>query len=289
MSGLDKLYERFVRETPGRTEIVQLQKALELALEKNAVPLKELRLNRENWNRLFPDGTVETPVATVKLGENQFEKLQKDDRKNLLGAMYETLTKPSVVLEKETLDEKSGGFRPVNVYGKSFVREESGHKRAVESVIIFKDGKNISIGTHNKELERFVRQIKTADQTTCADSEISRVTSLVLQNGGSHVQLKGVNTQALNSKYDENVLLSTDGAALSQSEEKPVKIEVNGVERTCKKGLKEGFVNAVKMVDELSDKNKRLAEENQNLRAENEELKSRLNVKNRGKKNLMER
>ena len=147
-------------------------------------------------------------AATVKLGENQFEKLSKSDRNNLLGAMYETLSKPSIVLEKETLDEKSGEFRPVHVYGKSFVREDSNHKKAIESVIIFKDGENIAIGTHNKELGRFSRQIKTADQIIFADPEISRVTSLVLQNGGSHVQLKGINPQALNKQYDKNKLLS---------------------------------------------------------------------------------
>ena len=51
--------------------------------------------------------------------------------------MYETLTTPSLILEKETLDEKTVEFRPVNVYGKSFIREDSNHKRIVESIIIF--------------------------------------------------------------------------------------------------------------------------------------------------------
>ena len=70
------------------------------------------------------------------------------------------------------------------------------------------ESENISIGSHSKELERFTRQIKTADRIIFADSEVSRVTSLILQNGGSHVQLKGVNTQALNTRYDKSNLLS---------------------------------------------------------------------------------
>ena len=205
---MQEYYNRFAKETEGRSEEIQLQKAIELALEKSTVQLQEIRLNRENWNKLFPNGIVETPIGTVKLGENQFQKLQKSDRDNLLAAMYETLSNPAIVLEKETLDEKTGEFRPVNVYGKSFVREGSDHKKAVESVIIFKDGENISIGTHNKELGRFTRQIKTADQIIFADSEVSRVASLVLEHGGSHVQLKGINTQALNSEYDKSNLLS---------------------------------------------------------------------------------
>lgn len=182
-------YEKFEKEVANENEVVQLQKALALSLEKNVSPLKELELNRENWNKMFPYGTVKTPVGTVKLGENQFDKLRRNDRNNLLAAMYETLSNPALILEKETLDEKSGEFKPVNVYGKSFIHEDSNHKRAVESVIIFKDGENISISTHNKNIKDFVKQIKTADQIIYADSEISRVASLILQNGGSHVRL----------------------------------------------------------------------------------------------------
>lgn len=182
-------YEKFEKEAANENEVVQLQKAFALSLEKNVSPLKELELNRENWNKMFPDGTVKTPVGTVKLGENQFDKLRRNDRNNLLAAMYETLSNPALILEKETLDEKSGEFKPVNVYGKSFIHEDSNHKRAVESVIIFKDGENISISTHNKNIKDFVKQIKTADQIIYADSEISRVASLILQNGGSHVRL----------------------------------------------------------------------------------------------------
>lgn len=185
-------YEKFEKEAANENEVVQLQKAFALSLEKNVSPLKELELNRENWNKMFPDGTVKTPVGTVKLGENQFDKLRRNDRNNLLAAMYETLSNPALILEKETLDEKSGEFRPINVYGKSFIHEDSNHKRAVESVVIFKDGENISISTHNKNIKDFVKQIKTADQIIYADSEISRVASLILQNGGSHVRLHDV-------------------------------------------------------------------------------------------------
>lgn len=196
-------YEKFEKEVANENEVVQLQKALALSLEKNVSPLKELELNRENWNKMFPDGTVKTPVGTVKLGENQFDKLRRNDRNNLLAAMYETLSNPALILEKETLDEKSGEFKPVNVYGKSFIHEDSNHKRAVESVIIFKDGENISISTHNKNIKDFVKQIKTADQIIYADSEISRVASLILQNGGSHVRLHdAINNRAIREATD---------------------------------------------------------------------------------------
>ena len=218
---LSYYYDKFMKEAADETEDIQLQKALAFSLDKNVSPLIEVELNRENWSKLFPTGTLETPIGTVKLGENQFEKLQKTDRNNLLAAMYETLSNPAVILEKETLDEKTGEFRPVNVYGKSFIREDSNHKRAVESVIIFKDGENISISTHNKNIKDFVKQIKTADQIIFADSEISRVTSLILQNGGSHVRLQdAISNRVINSRYDKNNLLSIKDLQFSNADVK---------------------------------------------------------------------
>ena len=80
----------------------------------------------------------------------------------------------------------------------------------VESVVIFQDGKEISISTHNKDIGRFTRQIKTADQVIFADPEVSRVASLILKNEGSHVRLEGIdiNTQVLNEGYNKKSLLS---------------------------------------------------------------------------------
>lgn len=147
--------------------------------------------------------------------------------------MYETLSNPSIVLEKETLDEKTGEFKPVNVYGKSFVHEYTNHKRAVESVIIFKYGENISIGIHNKNIKDFVKQIKTAYQGIFADSEISRVTSLILQNGGSHVRLQdALATEPFNPNYNKDNLLSIKDLEFSDAEEAPKKEQKSSLEQS---------------------------------------------------------
>ena len=71
------------------------------------------------------------------------------------------------------------------------------------------ESENISIGSHSKELERFTRQIKTADRIIFADSEVSRVTSLILQNGGSHVRLQdAISNRVINLRYDKSNLPS---------------------------------------------------------------------------------
>lgn len=187
----------------------QIQGAFEFALNEKADVLQETELSRDNWNKYFPEGQVETPIETVKLGKNQFEKLQQTDREYLLDAVYKTLTNPSIVLEKETFDAKSEEFKPIHVYGKSFIRENSEHKKIIENIVVFKDDENISISTHNKDIGRFVKQIKTADQIIYADNEISRLASLYLNTGGSRVRLEGINTQVLNTSYNNDNFLSS--------------------------------------------------------------------------------
>ncbi len=187
----------FTKLIEKESDVENIREALQKSLEENTVPLQEIELNYENWNKFFPYGFADTPVGKIKLGENQFKKLQKLDRNNLLFALNETLKNPGIVLSKETYDEVNEEFRPVEVFGKSFIREESGNKRIVESVIIFRDGEKISIGTHNKDIKRFVKQIKTADQIVYLDEKVSRLASLFYRAGGSQVQLPRDNNTAV--------------------------------------------------------------------------------------------
>lgn len=142
------------------------------------------------------------------MGENQYEKFKRTDRNNLLAAAYMTLTQPSLILEKETYDEKSEQFKPVHVYGKSFYRKESGNKRVVESIVIFKEENRIIISSHNKDVKDFVKQIKTADQIVYMDKEVGRVAVWLQEKATGHVPLQGINTRVINSSYNTDNLVS---------------------------------------------------------------------------------
>lgn len=187
------------------------------ALDKTAEPLKEVVYSRENYVKIFEDGVIQSPVETIKMGTNQFIRLCPPDRNNLMGAIYETMTKPSIVLEKETFDEKSESFKPVHVYGKSFINQDNDHKRAVESIIVFKDGQNIAASLHNKTISALVKQIKTADDIIYLDKEVSRVATFSLKAGDSHVVketeefLSSAGQKSLplwNESYDTGKILS---------------------------------------------------------------------------------
>lgn len=184
------------------------QKTVENLLLETAVPLVEIPLTEDNYKTLFPQGIVETPVETVKLGANQFEKLNRPDRNNLLGAMYETLVSPVVVFEKETFDGKTGDFRPIHIYGKSFYRENPDKTRMVETVVISREGMNISISVHNKDTARFVKQIKTPGQLLYAAAETGRVIPFGSFSGRDHVRTLGASAPFINPKYNPDSVLS---------------------------------------------------------------------------------
>lgn len=181
---------------------------LATVLNATAVELPELPLTRDNYKKLFDRGYVESPIETLKMGENQYEKFKRTDRNNLLAAAYMTLTQPSLILEKETYDEKAEQFKPVHVYGKSFYRKESGNKRVVESIVIFKEENRIIISSHNKDVKDFVKQIKTADQIVYMDKEVGRVATWLQEKAGDHVPLQGINTRVINLSYNTDNLVS---------------------------------------------------------------------------------
>jgi hypothetical protein len=57
----------------------QLKAQLIADLEIYAVQMDKREFSKEEYNKLFPRGTVETPIGQVIIGKNQFEKLESKD------------------------------------------------------------------------------------------------------------------------------------------------------------------------------------------------------------------
>lgn len=129
-------------------------KEIERALKENVSPMpKEIPFTKENYDRLFKDG-VETPIGHVKLGENQFDKLKDKDfgsRQKILAPMYETLKNPSVIIK--TNDD-------AKLFCKEFGRPNKKNK-IVLSVIIKREGLQISISTHSERLSQIQKKCRT--------------------------------------------------------------------------------------------------------------------------------
>ena len=79
-------------------DVETLKTNLNKLLQDKATKLPNTPFTRENYNNLFPRNKVTTPLGTVKLGENQFEKLKVLNRGYLLGAVAETLKNPLAII-----------------------------------------------------------------------------------------------------------------------------------------------------------------------------------------------
>jgi len=133
-------------------------------LESMAVPMVEYEFSPEMYHKLFPNGKIDTPIGEVKMGENQYKKLETRDqgkRKRYLGAMYQTLKEPIVIIKQ--YKEKDKG-KPSWLYTKSFI---SGNNRElVVSVVVNQYDDNnkkpirVSVSTHPMEKEPVLNQIK---------------------------------------------------------------------------------------------------------------------------------
>ena len=101
---------------------------------------------------------IKTPLGKVKIGKNQFEKLEchkNEGRDKLLFAMYLTLKDPVVIINEKRDDQKAVLFIS------SFKRDNKKTK-IINSVVITKQNVMISISTHRKELNSIIRKIKNA-------------------------------------------------------------------------------------------------------------------------------
>ncbi|GHV93238.1 hypothetical protein AGMMS50268_37410 [Spirochaetia bacterium] len=147
-------------EINGEREPSDLKKAGIVAkLETMAVPMDIREFSRNEYNRLFPMGTVQTPIGEVKIGANQFDKLSKKDngsRQMLIGAMRQTLSDPIVIIK-----EQEDG-REAHVYIKSFKKEGKPGLDTVMTVVVDIDNKKIAISTYKRRKREVGKKIKMA-------------------------------------------------------------------------------------------------------------------------------
>jgi len=134
-----------------------LQDRLKEKFADMAVPMKYIEFSRENYDSLFPNNRVSTPIGEIKIGENQFEKLIAEKREKYLGGMHQTLTEPIAIINQENEKGKS------QIFSKSFTHKPK-KKDGIVSVVADIDGQKVSISTHPKKLAKVAEGIKnTAD------------------------------------------------------------------------------------------------------------------------------
>jgi hypothetical protein len=149
-----------------------------------AAPMRNIEFTAENYKKLFPNGMVKTPLGEVKIGENQFKKLESKDyggRQNLLGAMHQTLNDPVLVIEQT---RKQDNGKKSYLYVKSFTKKNGKYYSIVISVVVAqKEGRNplkVSITTHRRDMKDVIKTIKNPE------SIVYEKTNTSGQNSGDH-------------------------------------------------------------------------------------------------------
>ena len=119
--------ERGTEETPTLTHDEAISLIAKMEERANVAP--EVELTIENWDAQFgEDGRVVTPIGEVKMGENQFAKLMRQDREGKLGMVKPTLETPDVIIEdaSEAKDGDVAERKSSYVFVKAF-KKADGH------------------------------------------------------------------------------------------------------------------------------------------------------------------
>lgn len=248
------------------------------SLKETAEKFVSVVYSRENYKKIFGDGVIESPIETIKLGSNQFVKISPGNRNNFMYAIRQTLENPSIILGKETWDNNSETFKPVHLYGKSFINDNNSEK-LVESLIIFKEGNNIAVSLHPNGIDKFVEQIKTTNDIVYLDDEVSRVAAFAITDGDSHVVKENENFLSrvrqvsysslgqesyplININYNRDSLLSSEEFISSKG------IETGKLEIT--KDNFDRYFNILNQHDAFKDKRNRIASELYNFHVSSE-------------------
>ena len=187
-------------------EFSQLKKALAVGLYRTAEPLHIVNLTPELWSQYFPDGTVQSPIESVKMGEKQFAKLIANNRTHLLDSIHKTLNTPSIIFNTITFDEHEKKLKPLHIYGKAFYSQKSERSCVVKSIIVFKENKNISISSHQNRITEFLKQMNSMQDLIYVNKDLIEKTSVVLKQTGAFIDLNHINTRPINLAYDEKNL-----------------------------------------------------------------------------------
>lgn len=159
--GISRRSREGVQEAHEELSDEQIDALLSL-MESAAVEAPDIELTPSNWKKLFgEDGMVDTPVARVKMGSNQIEKLFEKGRSAQFGMIKPTLVTPLVVIEVPSGANDSTAERKSSLlYVKTFIGKDGRKIYYFKSVTVKKDGYEVSISSHYDRVKRIREALK---------------------------------------------------------------------------------------------------------------------------------
>ena len=138
------------------------------SMKENAVEVSIIEFTAEHWR-----DNIETPIATVKMGENQTEKMRVKGRTGEYGMMVDTLSNPDIIVEEaDKIIDNSHERASSYIFAKTFIKEDGTKYINYESVTISKDGNEVSISSHiirENQLRKMVKNGRLIYKATAID------------------------------------------------------------------------------------------------------------------------
>ena len=133
--------------------------SLRQQMADNAEPERILEHTKDNWLQDFgKDGRVNTPIGSIKLGENQYKKAGREDRIKRFGLLKPTLERPDVILEKPA--HKEGAERQTKyLFVKSFKKVDGTKILNFESITVKQGEDEVSISAHQIEPSKLLKEL----------------------------------------------------------------------------------------------------------------------------------
>lgn len=192
----------------------------------------EIELTPENWIGEFGEnGEVETPIGTVKMGENQYFKLAQKGREGKLGMVKPTLTNPDVIIEQSShaKDGQETERKTSYVFIKSFIDKDGNRQYYFTSVTVQKNGREVVVSNQEKTKNRISKLLHeekaawinskfSSHPTTRIKEPVPVNDSNGLTSTDNQPALLGINSSELSENKDSEI--SETQAKISEEEAK---------------------------------------------------------------------
>ena len=214
------------------------------AMKANAVIVPTVEINDVNWKE-----SVNTPIGTVKMGENQKAKLFAKGRKQQYGMLLETLSNPDIVLEEKDKEQNMFHERPSSyLFVKTFQKEDGSKYVHFESVTVSQEGMEVSISSHiirENQLKNKLKSDRLLYKATALDAPANTSAEQPIVSGSLSSDGKGNNIS--DSVQENGDKSSKTKQSKSTAEEKPF----NAVIEMLRKKFPDASMEALTAADRL--------------------------------------
>ncbi len=214
------------------------------AMKANAVIVPTVEINDVNWKE-----SVNTPIGTVKMGENQKAKLFAKGRKQQYGMLLETLSNPDIVLEEKDKEQNMFHERPSSyLFVKTFQKEDGSKYVHFESVTVLQDGMEVSISSHiirKNQLKNKLKSDRLLYKATALDAPANTSAEQPIVSGSLSSDGKGNNIS--DSVQENGDKSSKTKQSKSTAEEKPF----NAIIEMLRKKFPDASMEALTAADRL--------------------------------------